>query len=377
MARFPYPSHRQPAHVTFGTGSVRALVETGLDRRTVIFVTPQVTVRSAVDESWSRRGLSLDRAVVVEKPAGEPDREAILIGSQRLREHGSVERLVGLGGGSVLDWARLSWLHACGALDLETGRVRPQALAADRPEIWLIPTTCATGAEAAAVAVYTDRGRKVPVVSPALLASRVVLDGQFLKDAPPATLACWLGDLLSHAIEAFCSIVPGTLAKESAVSALRLVLDEAGAPQGSSRNERLMEAGYLAGVAASNCSVGIVHAFAHTIAGTGVPHGYANAVALPAGLSVNRDVPALEVLARRAGCASAADLSSAAARIVSGARAGDAGTRVRDALATIESRRDVAARMAADGCMRTNPFQPSAEQVERFLSDVLRSVEER
>ena len=91
------------------------------------------------------------------------------------------------------------------------------------------------------MAVYADGPRKVPVVSPSFVADEVILDGQFLRGIDAEALAGFLGDTLTHAVEAFVSIVPGTLAKEAAVSAARLVLQHASEPAGPSRNERLME----------------------------------------------------------------------------------------------------------------------------------------
>ena len=58
----------------------------------------------------------------------------------------------------------------------------------------------------------------------------------------------------------------GGFAKEAAVSSLAIVLDQYDAPAGHERLERLLEASYLGGLAASHCSVGVVHAFSHSVA---------------------------------------------------------------------------------------------------------------
>ena len=317
MIKFAFPVHRQPARVTFGTGSVRALASGLIDEHTAVFLTSDATVRDAVDRSLAKRGMQLTSARILIKPAGEPTRAAVESGAAWLAGLGAT-RIVGLGGGSVLDWCRLSWAVADGALDPVSGRMADRDLAA-RPPLCLVPTTCATGAEAAGVAVYTSEGRKVPVVSPAFVPDDVILDGQFLSGVPDARLAGFLGDAASHAVEAFASIVPGTLAKEAAVSALGLLLRHAHAPPGSSRFERLMEAGHLAGLAAAHCSVGVIHAFAHTVASLGVPHGFANAVALEAGITVNADVPALAQLAGRVGLLTVKDLAREVGALVAAA----------------------------------------------------------
>ena len=102
-----------------------------------------------------------------------------------------------------------------------SGQIGPEASARiARPWMCLVPTTCASGAEGAAVAVFSDEGRKVPVASRSLLADHVVLDARFLESLTPFQLAASLGDVASHALEAFLSIVPNSLAKEGAFSAL-------------------------------------------------------------------------------------------------------------------------------------------------------------
>ena len=80
-----------------------------------------------------------------------------------------------------------------------------------------------------------------------------------------------------------CLLSPAALAKEAAFAALRLILEHYANASDASHAQTLMEAGYLGGVAAANCSVGAIHAFAHTMAAYGMPHGYANALGLIAG----------------------------------------------------------------------------------------------
>jgi alcohol dehydrogenase class IV len=367
MIKFAFPVHRQPARVTFGTGSVRTLASGLIDEHTAVFVTSEPAVREAVDRSLAKRGVELAQARVLTKPAGEPTRASIEAGAAWLAAQGA-RRIVALGGGSVLDWCRLSWAAADGALDPASGRMADREPAA-RPPLWLVPTTCATGAEAAGVAVYTANGRKVPVVSPAFVPDDVILDGQFLSGVSDARLGCCFGDAASHAVEAFASIVPGTLAKEAAVSALTLLLRHAAGAPGSSRFERLMEAGYLGGLAAANCSVGVVHAFAHTVAVLGVPHGFANAVAIEAGIRTNADVPALDQLATRVGLATVEDLARAVGRLVAAADDAAAGALSR-ALEEAGTRADIAARMAEDPCMRTNPKPVPPDDIATMLDAI-------
>jgi alcohol dehydrogenase class IV len=366
--RIAYPSLRQPSRVTFGRGAVRKVAEAEALQDTVFFLSAHSDVRARVEAGFQKRGITLDESQVCLKPPGEPTLEMVAVGA-RFLEGRKPLRIVGIGGGSVMDWCRLAWAYRQGMLSAETG-VLNAPTGRERPAFWLIPTTCATGAEAAAVGVYSRDGRKVAVVCDAFVAEEVILDGQFLDGMTPGALADSLADTLSHAIEAYCSIVPNTLAKESAVSALRLVLEQGSSAPGPCRNDRLMESGYLGGVAASNCSVGVIHAFAHTVARYGVSHGHANAIGLIAGLTVNAAAPALQSLAKRVGLISSQALADELRPVVNRAIEGRDHRQLNDALVDEKHRTDIISGMKADVCLRSNPLPLSDPELLAFLNHV-------
>ena len=370
-----FPTYKQPSIVTFGTGCVKALLEHDNLAETAFFLSGQEEVRAIVGSSLQQYGRALTAAQVITKPAGEPTYAMVQTGAAFL-ERRPFKRIVGIGGGSVLDWCRLAWAASQGLLSLDEGKVGLQESMEMQPEFWLVPTTCGTGAEAANVAVFSANRRKVPVVSQAFIARRVLLDGQFLRCVSPQSLACSLCDALSHAVEAFVSIVPCALAKEAAVSALQLILAHyANDRDPSSRAQHLMEAGYLGGVAAANCSVGAIHAFAHTMAGYGLPHGYANALGLIAGVHANQDVPAMQALLQRCGVSTIDAFVDRLRPIVrlalSSAVEVEPGRLLRDQT----SRQAISERMATDVCMRSNPKILDAEARHVFLNRVLEAVE--
>ena len=370
--RLTYPSYRQPSNVTFGTGSVRALARPEVLDRAVIFMSGDKGVGDALASAFANQGITFAALRTLAKPPGEPSVESIAAAASWLAAH-EHETVIAVGGGSVLDWARLAMATARGWLDLQTGQMRPDVPVGDRVRLELVPTTCGSGAEAAAVAVYTAQGRKVAVVSDAFIADRVILDAQFLSTASPAALASSLSDALSHSIEAFVSIVPNALAKQAAVAALQSVLQHYTAVDLHCRNERLMEAGYLGGVAASNCSVGVVHAFAHSMAAYDLPHGVGNALALAAGINVNAETSEMRGLLERAGFARAEALIDAVRPITSSALRGVT-TRAQAALATPAEREAIAERMLTDVCLRTNPRRLERDGVFAFLDDVDRAL---
>lgn len=367
---FGFPTLRQPALVTYGTGSIKSLGRTGDWDRTVLLLSGSSAVEDYLQQAWKKTGPDPRHVFRLHKPAGEPTWASLQTAAETLAA-AAPSRLIAIGGGAVLDWARLAWLAAQGALTA-TGEVADAPLASARRDVAfvLVPTTCGSGAEAAAVAVFTDAaGRKVPVVSPALLADEVVLDSRFLTTVPEATLASSLADAISHAIEAWMSVVPGRLPKEAAISCLQLIFEDG---HQSERHARLMDAGYLGGLAAAHCSVGIVHAFAHSAATYGLTHGHANAVALVPGLRRLLPLPAGTALARRLGMDTATLIDRVTDAIAPALRHPDT-ARV---LAIVDGadRRALVDAMLSDRCMRTCPLPFSADEVSAFLDDIRATV---
>jgi alcohol dehydrogenase class IV len=371
--RISFPTYKQPNTVVFGTGSVKTLIACESLTDTAIFISGQEKVQSIVANSFKKYGQELDKANVISKPPGEPTYAMIQAGAALLHKK-PFARVVGIGGGSVLDWCRLAWAESQGLLSYQANKAELTAMPQSKPEFWLIPTTCGTGAEAASVAVFSADGQKLPVVSPTFIADRVILDGQFLSHVAPSTLAQSLSDALSHAIEAFVSIIPGHLAKEAALSALQLILEYYPKAGDASRNERFMEAGYLGGVAASNCSVGVIHAFAHTIAGYGVTHGRANACGLIAGIYANRDTPAMQVLLKRCQVDNVTTLVERLKPIVRSALADTPDVELLAILHNGALRKVIRKRMTTDTCMRSNPKALDENALDTFLDRVAETV---
>ena len=368
-----YPSLRQPARVTFGRGSIKEIAKADALDDTVFFLSARHEVRATVEAAFQKQGVTLDRLRICPKPPGEPSLEMVDIGARFLGDR-PPRRIVGIGGGSVMDWCRLAWAQHQGLLSIASGSMTAPAHHEARARFWLAPTTCATGAEGAAVAVYSCGGRKVAAVADAFVADHVVLDAQFLDQMTPGGIATSLADTSSHAVESYCSIVGNTLAKEAAVSALWLVLEHGSGEPTPCRNERLMEAGYLGGLAASHCSVGVVHAFAHTISRYGVAHAHANAIGLGAGIAANADAEPLRTLARRVGLDDSRTLIDALNPMLSRAIAGRDHRPLIAVLTDEQQRLDIISGMKADVCLRTNPIPLDDRALHGFLDRVIEVI---
>lgn len=368
-----YPSLVQPTTVTFGTGSARVLAELDSLADTVFFVSGSPLVREHLATPFNKAGVEFSALRTVEKPPGEPSLDMIRAGAARLAA-GRYRRLVAIGGGSVMDWARLAWAESEGLLDGARASEALRSVRRQELELWLVPTTCATGAEATGVAVFAAKEAVVPVLAPAFVADRAVLDGGFLAGVDAARLSLWLCDALSHAVEAYLSIVPGRLAKAAALSALTSILETHPDVPSASRNERLMEAAYQAGVAVGNCSAGVIHAFAHTVSHYGVGHAAGNALGLAAGLEANATAKASDEMWRRAGAESLDDLIEGVRGVVEASAVRAQGRLVSNLLREVSTRERILESMAADPCLRSNPVRLEREALHRFLDRVLEAA---
>ncbi|WP_062206008.1 iron-containing alcohol dehydrogenase [Aureimonas sp. AU12] len=229
----------------------------------------------------------------------DPPEEIVEAGVAAARAAG-VDGIVGLGGGSSLDVAKLVALLAPGTERLDD--IYGVGLAkGPRLPLILAPTTAGTGSEVTPIAIVTTRsGEKRGVVSPPLLPDWAVLDADLTLKLPPHVSAATGIDAMVHAVEAITSKrlrnpVSDALARE----ALRLI----GANirtvcrDGANRwaREAMLLGSALAGMAFANAPVAAVHALAYPVgARFHVPHGLSNAMVLPGVLAFNAPAAAAD-----------------------------------------------------------------------------------
>ena len=202
--------------------------------------------------------------------------------------------IVGFGGGSSLDVAKLAALLAGSGEDLDAawgvGNVKGPRL-----PLVLVPTTAGTGSEVTPVSIITvGEEEKRGVSSPVTLPDIAVLDAELTLGLPAATTAATGVDAMVHAIEAYASKSANNnpLSKMLAREALRLlganietVIAE---PRNVAARGAMLLGSMLAGQAFANSPVAAVHALAYPIGGTfHVPHGLSNALVLPHVLRFN------------------------------------------------------------------------------------------
>ncbi|WP_420860545.1 iron-containing alcohol dehydrogenase [Algirhabdus cladophorae] len=196
--------------------------------------------------------------------------------------------VIGLGGGSSLDVAKLAALLAGSGEDLAAAYGVGQAKGPRLPLI-LVPTTAGTGSEVTPISIVTTgESEKMGVVSPVLLPDVALLDPELTIGLPALVTAATGIDAMVHAIEAYTSASPNNnpVSRSLALEALRLMgqaLETAvSAPDDLQARSDMLLGSMLAGQAFANAPVAAVHALAYPIGGHfKVPHGLSNALVLP------------------------------------------------------------------------------------------------
>jgi alcohol dehydrogenase class IV len=205
----------------------------------------------------------------------------------------SADLIVGIGGGSSLDIAKVASVlvtnpgpvNSYFGIDLVPERGLPMVL---------IPTTAGTGSEATPIAVLSDEHEKLKkgIVSPYLFPAVALLDAELTVGLPPAVTAATGMDALIHAVEAYTSRNASWLSDMFAQEAMRLIAENiriAFADGGNlDARSKMLEGSLLAGIAFANAGVTAVHAFAYPIgAEFHIPHGIANAMMLASVMEFN------------------------------------------------------------------------------------------
>lgn len=249
---------------------------------------------AAVEPGFARLGIALQ---VFAEVQADPPEQVILAAVQAAREH-EADCVIGFGGGSSLDAAKLTALLACSGESLAQVYGIDQTNGRRLPLI-LVPTTAGTGSEVTAVSVVTTgEGQKNVVISAALLPDIAVLDADLTLGLPKAVTAATGIDAMVHAIESYTSKhlknpISDCLARE----ALRLLGEnlERVCADGSDAlaREQMLLGACLAGMAFANAPVAAVHALAYPLgARFHVPHGLSNSLVLAPVMRFNLEAAA-------------------------------------------------------------------------------------
>jgi alcohol dehydrogenase class IV len=223
--------------------------------------------------------------VIFDRVEADPSAATVLACAEAGRA-GEVTSVVGFGGGSPMDVAKLA-AYLLGSGDALDDIYGVGLAKGPRLPLALVPTTAGTGSEATPIAIVTvGETEKKGVVSDPLIPDVACLDPGLTTGLPRHVTAATGIDAMVHAIEATTSArLKNPLSDALAREALRLLAGNlrqaCEVPEDLEARGAMLLGSHLAGVAFANAPVGGVHALAYPLGGLfHVPHGHSNALML-------------------------------------------------------------------------------------------------
>ncbi len=229
--------------------------------------------------------------------APDPTLQCARLGTDQMRAF-EPDTIIALGGGSAMDAAKIMWVMyehpeanfedmAMDFMDIRK-RVYTFPEMGQKAYFVAIPTSSGTGSEVTPFAIITDAdtGVKWPLADYQLLPNMAIVDVDNMMSQPKGLTSASGIDVMTHAIEAYVSIMASDYTNGLALQAVKTVFDylpsayENGANDPIAR-EKMANASCLAGMAFANAFLGLNHSMAHKLgAFHHLPHGVANAVLL-------------------------------------------------------------------------------------------------
>lgn len=221
------------------------------------------------------------------------------------------DTIIALGGGSAMDAAKIMWVlyehpevdfmdMAMRFMDIRK-RIYTFPKMGEKAYFIAIPTSAGTGSEVTPFAVITDEttGIKYPLADYELLPKMAIIDADFMMNMPKGLTSASGIDALTHALEAYASIMATPYTDGQALVAMKLIFGylprayENGASDPEAR-EKMADASTMAGIAFANAFLGVCHSMAHKLgAFHHLPHGVANALMISEVIRYNSaEVPA-------------------------------------------------------------------------------------
>ena len=281
-------SFRIPQEIHFGPGVYRqlpALVRARSTERVLLITDPGLVaagVAATVENILTAAG---SEVVCFQDIPPEPHLDDV----ERCRSFAAEQQaavVVGVGGGSVLDSAKVvGGFASCteplaGFLDREDRSIAPGL------PLFLLPTTAGSGAEVTAGAIVAFQGSKRRLAGSFAHPVAALVDPTFTRSLPESiTIASGL-DALTHAVESHAARRASPMSRLYSRAAFRLGMTwlPRVVADGEDLEARgnMAQAALYAGIAVANAGAGAVHALAYPLGGRiGLPHGIANAILLP------------------------------------------------------------------------------------------------
>ena len=242
--------------------------------------------------------------------APDPTLACAKAGAEQMRAF-KPDTIIALGGGSAMDAAKIMWVlyehpdadfmdMAMRFMDIRK-RVYTFPKMGEKAYFIAIPTSAGTGSEVTPFAVITDEksGVKYPLADYELLPNMAIVDPNLQMTAPKGLTSASGIDAVTHALEAYASMMATDYTDGLALRALKIIFEylprayDNGEKDPEAR-EKMANAATMAGMAFANAFLGVSHSLAHKLgAYHHIPHGIANALVIEDVLRFNAaEVPA-------------------------------------------------------------------------------------
>lgn len=285
-----------PTRVVFGVGAVDRVGReaSGLGGRTVLLVTEPGVLAAGLVTPVERSLRDAGCAVTVfDGVVPNPDVEGVDSGAALARQIGA-DVLVGVGGGSSLDTAKLIGLLVSeGAESVYRYFADPTVRQPIIPLV-AVPTTAGTGSEVAWAAIVNRKatGERLSLSSPHLAARVAIVDPTFAAQMPPRIAAGTGLDALAHAIEGYTSTRVSPFGEALAAEAIRLIgaalVPLVTEPGNLAAAARMASASTMGGLVLNLKGVNLAHAMGRSLSTWyGIHHGTAVGVLLPTIMTYN------------------------------------------------------------------------------------------
>ena len=206
------------------------------------------------------------------------------------------DTIIALGGGSAMDAGKIMWVlyehpeadfmdMAMRFADIRK-RIYTFPKMGEKAYFIAIPTSAGTGSEVTPFAVITDEttGTKYPLADYELLPNMAIIDADMHMNAPKGLTSASGIDAVTHALEAYASVMATDYTDGLAIQALKVIFEYLpraydNGPNDPEAREKMANAATMAGMAFANAFLGVCHSMAHKLgAFYHIPHGVANAL---------------------------------------------------------------------------------------------------
>ncbi|RPF16565.1 bifunctional acetaldehyde-CoA/alcohol dehydrogenase [Vibrio crassostreae] len=288
--------HKLPKSIYFRRGSL-PIAMSDLEGKKRAFL---VTDRFLFNNGYADDVVSLLKAQGIEVQTffdveADPTLSVVEKGAEAMKSF-QPDVILALGGGSPMDAAKIMWVMyehpethfeelAMRFMDIRK-RIYKFPKMGQKAELVCITTTSGTGSEVTPFAVVTDdkTGAKYPLADYEITPNMAIVDANLVMNMPKSLTAFGGYDAVTHALEAYVSVLANEYSDGQALQALKMLKEylpssyKNGAADPIAR-EKVHNAATIAGVAFANAFLGVCHSMAHKIgAEFHLPHGLANAL---------------------------------------------------------------------------------------------------